>query len=382
MTNALALIESTKPLEIFNNNGLDPIIEKIEKEVKAEVYDISTSAGRDRIKSVAYKIGQTKNALDKMGKELVSGWKEQAKKVDVERSRAWDRLEFLQKEIRQPLTEWEEAENTRIAKHEADIAEIVNGGAFTQQNWQSLSVEAMSDRLKEIESLTTWTWQEFGARAKHAIDEAAAKIRDAIQKRTDYDAQQSDLERLRREDAERKQREHEERLKAEAAAKAKAEAEAVAQKAAEAEAIRVKAEQEKAERERQRIQQEKEEAEARAQKAEADRLAAITKAEADSKAAEEKARLDAIAAEDRTKREAEAAVQRERDRIEAERRTEAEAAAKREADKKHRAKINNEALDALLVVLTGDNLLTAEAAGKAVIAAIAKGEILHIKIQY
>jgi hypothetical protein len=38
---------------LFADNGLDPIIETIEKEVRAEVFDISTTDGRKQVASVA-----------------------------------------------------------------------------------------------------------------------------------------------------------------------------------------------------------------------------------------------------------------------------------------------------------------------------------------
>ncbi len=293
--NELITLDTLQPLQVFTENGLDPLIDKVEKEARSILLDISTEKGRKEIASLAHKIAKSKTALDKMGKDLVSGWKEQAKKVDTERSKAWDRLEALQKEIRQPLTDWEDREKARIATHEAKLAEIESGGRATLENWQTLSVEAMNDRLKEIEAEAAVDWQEFCVRAKQAIAEAVASIRSALQRREAHDKEQAELARLRREEAERKQREHEERLKAEAAAKAKAEAEENAKKAAEAEAERVKAEQEKAEKERLRIQREKEEAEARANKAEEDRLAAIQKAEAERKTAEEKAEKERVA---------------------------------------------------------------------------------------
>src|SRR5947209_7999861 len=105
--NELIALETLTPLQVFSDNGLDPIIERIEKEARSILLDISTEKGRKEIASLAYKVAQSKNTLDKMGKDLVSGWKEQAKKVDAERAKAWDRLEALQKEIRLPLTEWE-----------------------------------------------------------------------------------------------------------------------------------------------------------------------------------------------------------------------------------------------------------------------------------
>jgi hypothetical protein len=369
--NQLVAIESMSPLQVFSDNGLDPLIEQIEREARSILLDISSEKGRKEVASLAHKIAKSKTALDKMGKDLVSGWKEQAKKVDVERARAWDRLEALQKEIRQPLTDWEDCENERIAKHEANLAELENAGRFTLENWHSLSVEAMTDRLKEVEGESSSDWEEFCVRAKLAIEQTTTGIRSAIQKRSMHDAEQAELARLRQEEAERKQRERDEQIRVEAAAEAKAEAEEKARCAAEAEAARVKAEQVKAEQERACIQREKDDADARARKSEEDRLAAIRKADE-----------DRVIAEAKAKRDAEDAAKREREKIEAERKAEAEAAAKREADKKHRARINNEALEALTTVMTGDGLLSAGAAAKAVVEAIAKGLIPHVKIRY
>ena len=410
--NELITLDALQPLQVFTENGLDPLIDKVEKEARSIVLDISTEKGRKEVASLAHKIAKSKTALDKMGKDLVSGWKEQAKKVDTERAKAWDRLEALQKEIRQPLTEWEDRETARIARHEANLAEIESGGRYTLENWQTLPLDAMRDRLKEIEADAGLDWQEFCVRAKQTIAEASVSILSAIQKREAHDKDQAELARLRQEEAERKQREHEERLKAEAAAKAKAEAEEKARKEAEAEAARVKVEQEKAEQERLRIQREKDAAEDRAKKAEEDRIAAQQKAEADRMAAEVKADKERIAAAEQAKRdkeeadrrvakveaerkaseerakaaatvaaeqaklEAELAAKREREKIDAEKIAEAEATAKREADKKHKARVNNEALAALVKAGVPEDV------GKKVVEAVAKKLVPHISIQY
>src|ERR1700729_269981 len=111
---ALALVETVTAVQVFTENGLDSILERIEKEARTTALDISTPKGRKEIASLAHKIAKSKTALDKMGKDLVSGWKDKAKKVDAERARAWDRLEALQEETRQPLTEWENREKDRV----------------------------------------------------------------------------------------------------------------------------------------------------------------------------------------------------------------------------------------------------------------------------
>jgi hypothetical protein len=375
---ALALVETVTASQVFIEKGLDPILTRIDTEARSLALDISTDKGRKEIASLAHKIAKSKTALDKLGKDLVAGWKDQAKKVDQERARAWDFLESLQKEIRQPLTEWEDREKDRVAKHEASLAEIAQGGSYTAANWHTLPMEAMTDRLKELQSDKT-DWQEFSMRAKLALETAISTITAAIAKRQKHDSEQAELARLRKEEEERKQREHEERLKLAAAERARIEAEEKARKKAEAEAARVKTEQEKAEKERQRLQREKEAAEARAAQAEKDRIAAETKAKEDARIAAEKAAAEMKAAE-------EAAAKRERERIAAEKRTEAEATAKRETDKKHRTKINNEALHAILSIIFSDDPEVLDEfqrnTGRNLIKAIAEGQIPHITISY
>ena len=100
-------------------------------------------------------------------------------------------------------------------------------------------------------------------------------------------------------------------------------------------------------------------------------------------AEEKKAAL--IEAEKKAKENAEKAaaeaVEKERQRVEAEKRKEAEALEKREANKKHRAKINNEALDKIRKIISEFEGTPVDAS-KAIIEAIAKGEVPHVQINY
>ncbi|HEX3747633.1 MAG TPA: hypothetical protein VHW09_27045 [Bryobacteraceae bacterium] len=400
----LVVSKAINPVQIFTANGLDPILDRIEKETRSIAVDISTAKGRDDLASLAYKIAKSKTALDKAGKDLVAGWKDQAKKVDLERARAWERLEALQKEIRQPLTDWENREKDRVAAHEARLAQIAQYVADVAVHWQTAPIEQINRRLREMLEDKT-DWQEFSAKAKLVLEQATDSIAAAVVKRQKDDAEQAELARLRKEEEERKQREHEEKIARAAAEQARFLAEEEARKAAENEAARVAAEKAKAEAERQRLQREKdaaeakakreadegaareakakrekEEAEARAAQAEKDRVAAQAEAKENARIAAEKAATAQKAAE-------EAAAKRERDRIAAEKRAEAEAAAKREANEKHRAKINGEVVDGLLraVIVSGEDEfaeVAEEALARRIVEAIAKGEIPHIRIQY
>jgi hypothetical protein len=382
---ALALVETVTAVEVFTENGLDPLIERIEQEARMIALDISTPKGRKEIASLAHKIAKSKTALDDMGKKLVAGWKDQAKKVDVERARAWDRLESLQKEIRQPLTDWENRDKQRIADHEANLVTIANLGNHTAVNWQTMPVEDMNERLKTI--LTDKTdWQEFSVKAKQAIEAATDAIAAAILKRQKHDAEQAELARFRKEEEERKQRARDEALKAEAAEKAKKEAEEKHRKEAERVMAARVAEQEEARKreevirlEKERAERQKREAEARAEQEKKNRVAAEAKAKEDARIAAEKAEVDKKKAE-------EVAAKRERERIAAEKKAEAEAKAKREADTKHKAKINHEALHAILSIVFSDDPEVLNEfqrnTGKNLIKAIAEGQVPHITISY
>lgn len=376
----LVVINKFSPLAIFSGGGADPLLEAIKKRVAEMPQDISTQAGRELIRSGAYEIARTKTTIDKLRVALVTDEKARLKKIDAEGGRIWDELEALRKDYRAPLTNWEKAEEERVAGHEAALTELsqqiaLDGGTSPSE------IERRIARAIEIGK--SRNWEEFATRARNIHEEAYDILVKKLEASKRREAEAAELERLRQEEAARKQREHEERIAAEAAAKAKADAEEAARKAAEVEAARVKAEQERAEQERQRIQQAKEESdrqavesEARAKKSEEDRVAAIAKAEADKKAAAEAAELARIAAAEQAKRDAEAAAKAERERIEAEQRKEQEAAAAREADKKHKGKINSEALAGLLAAG-----LSPESA-KAAIEAIVKGQVPNVKINY
>lgn len=375
----LVVLEQLKPLEVFTTKGVDDVLDRITREARSHLLDISTPDGRKQIASLAYKIAKSKTYLDEMGKDLVAEQKKQLALVDAERKRIRDTLDGLKEEIRAPLTEWENREEARVRAHETALAAIPESASYGQTE----TATTLAARLGFLQEYPARDWQEFEARATAALDAEIArtiKLHDAATKR---EAEQAELERMRREKEEREQRERDERIAAEAAAKAKAEAEEKARKEAEAEAAKVKAEREAAAAREAAIQREKEEAErqkagaeARAKRAEEDRLAAVAKAQADRKSAEEKTEADRKAAAEQAQRDADAAARREREKIEAEKKAEADAAAKREADKAHRGKINSEALAAFLAAGLSPE------SSKAAVGAIAKGLIPHVTISY
>lgn len=287
----LVVIEKSSAMAVFTNNEqLDPIIEKIEKEARSLVPDVSTKKGRDAIASMAHKVARSKTYIDNAGKDLVAELKALPKQIDESRRLVRERLDLLKDEVRRPLTEWE-AEQERIKVEEKAKREA-------------------EELAKEIELAH-----------REALLDNIEYDRDVAERKAEAERQRiAHEEELKRQAAEQAKREAEEKAAAELAAAKKREEDAISARA-QAELL--------AKQERERAEQEAKDA---AAKAEAEKQAAI--ADEQRKAQEEA---------DRIKREAEA---KEAARLAEEKRI-ADEKAKREADVKHRKAVGTEIVNAL-----------------------------------
>ncbi|MBN4111796.1 cell envelope biogenesis protein TolA [Proteus mirabilis] len=118
MANELVVIEQATALDLFTapekvNQMLERIKSLAEEERKELDSDLSVVKNRKAFASLAYKVTQTKTAIDKAGKLVVDDLKELPKKVDAARKLFRDELDSLSDGIRKPLTEWEEKEKAR-----------------------------------------------------------------------------------------------------------------------------------------------------------------------------------------------------------------------------------------------------------------------------
>ncbi|MTC71994.1 cell envelope biogenesis protein TolA [Providencia sp. wls1914] len=123
MANELVVIEQATALDLFTapekvNQMLAHIKTLAEEEQKELDGDLSVAKNRKAFASLAYKVTQTKTAIDKAGKLVVDDLKELPKKVDAARKLFRDELDSLSDGIRKPLTEWEEQEK---AREEAEV---------------------------------------------------------------------------------------------------------------------------------------------------------------------------------------------------------------------------------------------------------------------
>lgn len=350
--NELIVLQPITAVAVFGKEGgSESVIDAIRKQVEGLKLDISTSKGRDQIRSVARKIASTKIALDEEGKTLKSDMQKTVDLVDAERKKIRDALDEMKEQVRKPLTDWENAEKKRVQDREDRISVISSLVKFEVEP----TVDHIQIRIDKLSELSSFDWQEFSMRASETINASKFELERLLASRIKYDQDQAELERLRKEQAERERKEREEQIAREAADKARQEAEEKARAEAEAQA-RAASEREAAER-----------------KAKEDAIRKAEEAEAQRKADAERAEKEKAEAVERASRQ-------ERERIEAEKKkAEAEAQA-READKKHKAKINNEVLTALMQAI--EKSVGVEATAKAIVIAIASGKVPHTKISY
>ena len=363
--NQLEVIEHLNPIEIYAPEKVDAILSKISEQVKAFEPDVSTDLGRKKIASLAYKIAQSKTFLDNCGKQLGEEHKKALDTINAERKKIRDNLDALKEEARKPLTEWEIAEENRKQTIQKALNEIEQMGNTIANTWMNAELSTIEKAFEAIKLGKDQDWQDYKDEADTIIPLAEAKIQSALESKKLHIEQQAELKKLREEKEERDRLESERLEKAEKEAKEKAEAEE-----------KVKAEE--------RAKQEAIEREAKAKKDEEDRIAA-------QKAREEKAKADQAAAvkreqelADKRVKEAEEkaakdkadALEKERKRIQDEKAAHEAAEAKRQANIKHRTKVNNEVLKALMAEGVSEDH------GKKIIVAMVSGLIPHVKLSY
>lgn len=391
------LLEKTRKInlqKLFTEEGMNEIISAIKGEVKDFKADIATKEGRAEIVSMAFKIAKCKAPIKNLASEL----KEESKKLIDGVNSQWNRYEkeidALRDEIRKPVDEIE-AEEKRILqeKHER-----LNQIEATINPFVASSVAGCQELMEDLENVFNFNWGDFKFKAEEKFNQAKNYLQSQLEKNIKNEAQQAELAQLKKEKEERKKKDREEQIAREAVEKARIEAEKREKKLAEEKRIS------------------EEEAFILKRKNEmfnlgltqdifgdfdvSDKMRFTSKqfflkdesiwqenlleVKKEVEKVVEKRRLDHEKEKKRIENEA---IERERNRVEIEKRKEAEALEKREANKKHRAKINNEALDKIADLIIKNIALEAceedfVITAKAIIEAIARGEVPHVQINY
>lgn len=352
-SNNIAVIVAQNPALVLVDVGKrDDLYAHIRREVESFTPDLTTTKGRDAIKSLAFKITRTKTAIDAAGKQLNEEARAKIGVVDAARRDARETLDAMAEEVRRPLTEWEETEKARVDRCR-EIIDAFKSGAAVSLDDTAATVQARGMAIWQVE-LAEDEFRDLLPEAQAAKDAAVATLKTALGRLEKEEADQAELAKLRAEAAERDAREAAER-------EAREQQERAVEEARVAEERRVAAEKADAER-IERARQEAVEAERQRAQREHDQALAAERARA------EGAERDAQAERDRALQEATA-------RKAAQEREAAEQA-KREADKAHRTKIKRAAKEAIMTCGVPE-----EAAQKIVLAIIA-GEVPAVTLRF
>ena len=349
----LVVIEPTSAVALFTEGeGVEAMLADIRKQATSLVPDLSTAKGRKEIASIAFSVAKTKTYLDGFGKELTDKYKEIPKRIDANRKLIRDYLDALKDEVRAPLTQYEAAEEARVAALQSRLARLNELGSYASIEIAAADLQVM---LNEVEqNALDDTWQELLPQATVAKELAAKRLGEALAARQKYEAEQAELEQLRQKQAEQ-DRIDRERLIAEQAAE------------------QARLQEENRQRlEREAAQHREQEAQRQAQVAQQ----AAEQARRDSEAAE-LARQQAEANAARMAEEAATrAAEQERQRIADEQRLKDEEDARRMADRAHQGRINS----AILMDLIGMGIEEDKAV--TLIQHLANNKIAHLTINY
>lgn len=333
---------NTQEMVVAEFNPFETKMLAFKQQYDGVVYDLDDADQEKQARSDRYAIGKVISALDNKHKELKAPLKAQVDLIDGERKRIKDELLNVQGKIKSQIEEHERKIQEHAEMLQSKVESIRAMCLFEGAIAPISSV--IEKRLDEVKAINVDdSYEHRKADATLAQVETVKILEELLADRVKYEEEQAELERLRKEAAERERQEREERIRKEAAENAKREAEQAAQA------------------ERERIEKEKRDAEAAAQRQIEE---AKRKQEEAEKAAERAAEEERRRIEDEQRKAAE----------EAERARKAEEAKK--AKQAHRAKIHGQAKQSFM-----DNGFSESDAGK-IVTLIKDGLIENVQINY
>lgn len=310
------------------------------------IFQYHTPKGNKEARSHIYNLRKRKADIERARKAEKASALEYGRQVDAQAKEIASEYDAMIDKHQAPLDEIERIEAERVAAHNAKISELAALVEFDE--FSEPDSAELSTRLEAAQSFVVDdSFEEFQEQANAGKTAAIEKLSLMLEARQKYEAEQAELERLRAEAAKRQQQEREDRIAREAAERAQREAE-----------------------EKARLVQEETERKARAEKEAAERR------EQDLRDAAAKAEREAKEQAERAERAAQEATERAKREAEHEKRREQEEAERRERNKRHKASINNKAVDAL--VAGGMDKEQAKLA----VTLIAKREIPSVTISY
>lgn len=323
------------------------------KDVCNFIPDVSTDEGYQKSKRVALDVGKVLTSLEKKRKERKAYFLNGGKEVDAQAKAIAEQLQEFQLPHKDAYKELDNLKKEREAARKKALEDRVEYMRTLPEMMRDSDSDGILAAMQQMQDEKCDDYYEYTKQAGEARNKARKDLQELYTKTKAAEDEKIELDKLRLEAEERAKKDREDQIRREASAKAEAETKAAKEREEVASMAAIQAEKDKVEIEKAALKAAKLAEESRIQ------------AEKDAIAEAEKAAVQAR----------EQAIRENDERIA---KVQAEDAA-RAKDKKHRAKINNEAKAAILKVAA---ILDAEERAQAIVVAIAKGQIPNVSINY
>lgn len=217
MKTELEQIEKMLPAKLFKPKFMGTLLKAIEVEATAELPDAETAEGRKAITSLAYKVARSKTTIDDLGKNFVAEQKAAIAGIDDVRRMARQFLDQVKINVRQPLTDWEEAEQFRIGKIQDKIQVIKTLGELTDEMGVTIPAATLDANIEKLRYMKiTKVYAEYQDEAINAKNAAIVALTEAVpaQEEREFEARNNLLEA--EQEAEDRRVEEEQRIAREA----------------------------------------------------------------------------------------------------------------------------------------------------------------------
>lgn len=216
----LVAIEPQDAFAVFtakDTTRIDKILARVRTEIDAFKPDMTTTAGRKAIASMAFKVSKAKGSLEKVGKALADEAKAVPKKIDATRRHIETTLDAWRDEVRKPLDDWEAAETARQDKHKATIAaleEAIRTAAILDLASLTMAIACVSKVMSD-------EGEEYADEIARLKVDASTTLCRALDARKKAEAEAAELAALRAEKEARERLDREADIRAQAAEEAR-----------------------------------------------------------------------------------------------------------------------------------------------------------------
>lgn len=216
ITKDLTIANSDSILAIFSaEQGIDPIIQQATEQASLlmENQDVSTQAGRDKIRADAFKFAKLKTATDKLGESSIAEHNKIIKAVNGNRKSMRDEFDVLRDKVRAPLTKWEEDDAAFKKMAEETISAIKQNGLNYIPDGTLLTLDQLQANMKWLEMIEAKDYRYLADEVTELLDISIKSTTLNIKAEEKRIADAEELKRLQEAEAKRHQ---EEAAKAEA----------------------------------------------------------------------------------------------------------------------------------------------------------------------